>query len=279
MNEKHDVDAEIYLRGEKLIGDDYTNEEIQRWFLEEEEGYANLGAKSRESYSYVYHALNKLHGFSALPNQRISHALGLGSAYGDEFLPLINRIDKITILDPSDQLKVKEVGGVHVEYERPCATGKIGFADDSFDLITCLGVLHHVPNVTYVISEMGRVLRSGGYALIREPAIGMGDWRKPRPGLTANERGIPELIMRDAIEAADLHVVSRAYCDFAPIAKLGKIFGIRAVYNSPFLTRLDALASQVFAWNIHYQSKSTLHKIAPASVFWVCEKRSDGNVR
>ena len=121
MNEKTNCNAEICLRGEKLIGDDYTNEEIHRWFLKEEEGYANLGAQNRESYKYVYHALNKLHGFSALPKERISHALGLGSAYGDEFLPIVNRIDKITILDPSDQLKVKEVGGVTVDYEKPCA--------------------------------------------------------------------------------------------------------------------------------------------------------------
>ena len=98
MTAAKDTDMAIYLRGEKLIGDDYSPKQTLRWFAEEEEGYANLGAQDWSSYRYVYHALNWLHGFSALPEGTFPHVLGVGSAYGDEFRPILDRISKITIL-------------------------------------------------------------------------------------------------------------------------------------------------------------------------------------
>lgn len=265
--------ASAFLRGEKLIGDDYNPSEIERWFKEEKEGYADLGAKDRNSYTYVYHALNWKHAFSKLPDGPVEHALGLGSAYGDEFRPILSRIGEITILDPSDQLEVKEIDGVPVNYRKPDIQGTIRFPDASFDLVTCFGVLHHIPNVSYVIREMTRVLRHGGYALIREPSVSMGDWRYPRPGLTTHERGIPEHLMRKAIDAAGLDVVSLSYCDFAPISKIGKLLGVPAVYNSQLLTLIDAVASKAFSWNTRYQYENSLHKVAPSSIFWVCQKR------
>ena len=69
-----------YFSGEKLYGDDFDQIAIQRWFADEAEGYADLGAKDRESYRYGYHALNWLHGFRHLDrNRRFSRAMsGLG---------------------------------------------------------------------------------------------------------------------------------------------------------------------------------------------------------
>ena len=183
----------------------------------------------------------------------------------------MDRIKQITILDPSYQLK-SEIAGVSISYKKPSTQGIISFDDESFDLVTCFGVLHHIANVSFVISEIGRVLRKDHYALIREPAITMGDWRKGRPGLTPRERGIPEALMRQAIEKAGLEVVSRTYCDFAPIIKMGKVLRLRAVYNSPWLTWLDALASRLFSWNLRYHRTNVFQKIAPASIFWVCRK-------
>ena len=176
--DEKDVDA--CLSGNKLIGDDYDVEAIRDWFIDEGEGYAELGAKDRDSYSYKYHALNEMHGFAALPDYPVGHALGLGSAYGDEFCPIINRIKRITILDPSEQFKVTEIKGVPVDYQKPSPSGVIPFDDSDFELVTCLGVLHHIPNVSFVTSEIGRVLKRGCHALIREPCISMGDWRQQR---------------------------------------------------------------------------------------------------
>lgn len=263
----------IYLRGEVLIGDDYSPDQILRWFAEEEEGYANLGANDRARYRYGYHALNWIHGFSALPLRPIPHALGLGSAYGEEFRPILDRIMNITIIDPSDQLAVKSIEGVPVKYKKPDPQGLIRFPDESFDLLTCFGVLHHIPNVSFLLKEMGRVVRKGAFVLIREPAVSMGDWRYSRPGLTMHERGIPERLMRSAIESAGLEITNSIYCDFAPIAKLGKILKIENIYNSPAITKLDALFCKMFAWNLRYHNERIWHKVAPSSIYWVCQKR------
>ncbi|HSR53601.1 MAG TPA: hypothetical protein VLV83_22470, partial [Acidobacteriota bacterium] len=63
-------------------------DEIVAWFEDEREGYADLGAKDAGNYRYVYHALNQFHGFRFLPDQTFHHALGFGSGYGDEFVPV-----------------------------------------------------------------------------------------------------------------------------------------------------------------------------------------------
>ncbi|WP_339831375.1 methyltransferase domain-containing protein [uncultured Parvibaculum sp.] len=272
MDSLSDIDIGPYLRGEKLIGNDYDELSIQRWFSDEAEGYANLGAKDHESYVYGYHALNQKHGFSQLPDGPIAHALGFGSAYAEELAPILDRLGHITILDPSDQLKVAEIRGIPVSYKKPNSLGVIEFPDSTFDLITCFGVLHHIPNVSYVTSEMGRVLCPGGYLLLREPSVSMGDWRKPRRGLTARERGIPEKIMQASLDAAGLEIISKAYCDFSPLPRLAEMLGLTEIYNSAVLTQIDALAGRLFAWNKRYHRTSAIHSVAPASIFWVCRK-------
>lgn len=47
-----------YLQGKKLYGDDFSPDEIEQWFKDEEEAYADLGAKDRPKNYYGAHALN-----------------------------------------------------------------------------------------------------------------------------------------------------------------------------------------------------------------------------
>src|SRR5438132_1463508 len=91
-----------YLSGKKLWGDDFNLREIAAWYEDEKDGYANLGAKEKVRYRYAYHALNKRHGYRYLPNRQFNNVLGFGSAYGDEFLPILPRIRSLTITDPSE---------------------------------------------------------------------------------------------------------------------------------------------------------------------------------
>ena len=78
-------DPHHYLRGQAIFGDDFQQDEIDAWFRDEAEGYANLGAKNSYNYKYAYHAMNRIHGFNMIPSsRRFDHVLGFGSAYGDE---------------------------------------------------------------------------------------------------------------------------------------------------------------------------------------------------
>lgn len=268
----HETHIEECLVGKKLYGDEFSDEEIARWYRDEEEAYASLGAKHRTTYQYVYHQLNHFHGFARLPTRRFENALGIGSAYGDEFKPISNRIDEITILDPSGEFMVQDVDGVNVNYQKPSPSGEMPFGSETFDLVTCFGTLHHIPNVSFVTREIFRVTRNGGFVLIREPVVNMGDWRKPRPGLTKRERGIPLHIMQNIIESVGLRVTYQSPCVFNAAIRAARIFSNKPYFNSLMAVRADSVFSRLFLWNLSYDRRPKLRKIAPSCFYWVCTK-------
>ena len=266
-------DMSAYLSGKQLFGDDFSIDKINEWFKDEQEGYANLGSKDRDKYVYVYHQLNIRHGFSHIAARRFKNVLGIGSAYGDEFWPIIGNIDSLTILDPSDAFSITaQVKGVPCNYSKPNSDGHLSFGDGRFDLITSLGVMHHIPNVSRVINECFRCLSAGGTMLIREPIVSMGNWTKPRPGLTKRERGIPLEIFENIIQSAGFSVKRKALCNFPPIPILANRIGVVA-YNNAIATFLDSAVSIALSWNYKYHRTNFLEKLAPASAFFVLEKR------
>jgi|ERR1700674_192245 len=265
-------DIGICLAGEKLYGEDFDANQIRDWFDDEREGYADLGAKDLDENEYEYNALNIFHGFRHLPEStRFRKVLGFGSCFGGEFFPIANRIDRLTIIDPSDAFVRTNVFGVPCTYLKPADTGTLPFSDGEFDLITCFGVLHHIPNVSYVVSEISRCLEPGGFALIREPIVSMGDWRQPRPGLTKRERGLPLDLFRAILKSNGLSISHQGYCAFRAIPKLGDMLKLR-VYNYAPLVRLDALACTLLSWNVRYHATTLWQKFRPESAYFVLKK-------
>ena len=160
MEYKRNEEFLTYFSGEKLYGDDFTIEKIQEWFADESEGYADLGAKEKGHYHYAYHQLNHRLAFRLMQKKCFHEVLGIGSAYGDEFMPIAQKIKKITILDPSDAFSDnKDIRGTPCKYIKPNPSGDMPFQDKQFDLITSLGVMHHIPNVSHVMSECYRCLK------------------------------------------------------------------------------------------------------------------------
>ena len=100
-----------YLAGTRLYGDDLSREEITRWYADEEKDFASLVKRSKAFYAYAYHALNRRCGFRFLRGRRFRNVLGLGSAFGDEFLPIVHQLDQITIIEPSKAFWADDVGG------------------------------------------------------------------------------------------------------------------------------------------------------------------------
>jgi len=265
-------DAEFerrFLSGQELFGDDFDAEGIRAWFADEQHAYADLAGADRQQRSYGYAALNWRHGFSHLPPElTFSHVLGFGSNFGDELDPIVRRCDKITLLDSSGRFEVDSLNGVPVEYLLADPSGRIAMPDGSVDLLTCFGVLHHIPNVSAVIAEFARVLKPGGHALIREPVTTLGDWRRPRVGLTPRERGIPRAMFVRMLEAAGLRPESISSCDFRPWVRLCLKFGI-ATFGRALPTRVDAMLSAAFLANSQYHRTTFWSRFAPASVFVV----------
>jgi len=291
------------FRGERLYGDDFTPEQIDIWYRDEEEAYAKLvrerqeraaagadGSRrtapeadglddtvpvdgNRDGYVYAYHGLNEVHGFSKLPRDvRFARVLGFGSAYGDELRPILARIDSIVFVEPSTSFRGNEVGGVPAEWVAPDPSGRLPFEDATFDLITCLGVLHHVPNVSFVMSELARVLKPGAYALIREPTVSLGDWRRPRRGLTAHERGIPSRLFREMALGSGLKIVSDAPCVCPAAQRIWRLFGGGFTARSVRGARFDAIVSRLLAGLRPYHTTRGWRKAGPTSRYLVVRR-------
>ncbi len=143
---------------------------------------------------------------------------------------------------------------------------------DSFDLITSFGVLHHVPNVSYVLSECYRVLKSGGVMVVREPITSMGDWRFPRVGLTKCERRIDVGIFDKMILDAKFKIDRKSLCEFSPLMNISAKMGA-FVFKHVFFARVEAILCRLFSWNLKYHRKIFIDKVVPGSVFICCQSR------
>lgn len=262
-----------YFAGRKLYGDDLPLSEIEKWFEEEKDAYFRLRENSsyRGPTAYAYHGLNHRHGFRFLDGLRFGKALGVGSASGEEFEPLADRIGELIILEPSEGFVRSQVGRLPVAYVAPNPNGELPFASGMFDLATCLGVLHHIPNVSRVVGELYRCLSPGGHALVREPIISLGDWRKPRPGMTPRERGIPLRILQQIVLQAGFEIVSMRTCMFQITYNLEWFFR-GSIWNSRAILLLDRVLCILFSRNARYHPTARLHFLRPTSAYLVLRK-------
>lgn len=270
-----DMNMAEFFSGRCLYGDNFDQASIAKWFDQEREAYAELGARNEDSYVYAYHALNQMLGFRYLPAKTFSHAIGLGSAYGDEFLPLADRLNRVTIIEPSEELRsLNRLPNTQIDYVTPTVSGDIPLGNETADLCLSLGVLHHIPNVSAVVSECSRCLQEGGYFITKEPMVSMGDWRRRRPGLTRNERGIPRDLFIKILRDANLQVVSIHYFNLFVVRHFSRLFRAPC-YDSFLTTKIDLVLSRLLSWNYSYHRTTFLSKFAPASQYVVAIKKSN----
>ncbi|MFF1745473.1 class I SAM-dependent methyltransferase [Streptomyces mirabilis] len=268
-----DMFADRYLSGDELWGDEFTQEQMEEWFADEREASAVLTGTTPSADTYRSHGINRLHGYRMLPAGRFEDALGVGSSFGGEFLPVLDRIGRITILEPSAQLRSKELRGVPLRYVDPSPTGDMPFSSGTFDLAVCFGSLHHIPNVTKVVRELGRVVKPGGWIIIREPVVSMGDWRSlDRPGLTKRERGIPRHLLESAMRNAGFSIKSSVFCYMPLSQRIGDLTS-RNLYGSRVGALIDRALSISTAWNYRYHAVKPWQKLRPSSVSIVARRR------
>jgi SAM-dependent methyltransferase len=259
-----------FFSGEQLYGDNFTPALLAKWYEEEAEGYSGL-VQTHSEYRYVYHALNKTYGFSKVQLAKDSVALGVGSSECEELRPILPFLQRIVSLEPSGYFTSSTLDAVPISRVRPSPDGAMPFADATFDIITCFGVLHHVANVTFVLSECFRVLKPGGVMFLREPIVSMGDWRKPRRGLTKNERGIPFEILKETVTRQGFRIQSLTLHDFSPLVRTLASLRMGAFENK-WSALFDHFLSQAFAFNYKYHRESVFDRFAPASAFLVLRR-------
>ena len=94
---------------------------------------------------------------------------------------------------------------ITADIESPLAKVKmdiheIPFDDHTFDIIFCNHVLEHVEDDLKAMSEMRRVLKPGGWAILQIP------WFHPIPDVTFEDPGIADSKEREKMFGQDDHV-------------------------------------------------------------------------
>ena len=258
---------EKYADGKTLYGDDFSSDQIEAWFGDEEKAYYRL-PEERAPGVYAYHARNWRHGFRHLPRVPFEHVLCLGGAYGDELRPILGHAKRVTILEPAGEFQ-----NPRFEYVKPDISGQMPFANNSFDLITCFGVLHHIPNVSAVVREMARCAKPQGWQLICEPCHSMGNWDRARRLLTTHERGIPPAILRKIVADAGLQIVRQRRCMFSLTSRFQFLLPKRQfVFNTNWITAFDDYLSNLPLWSESYHATNLIQKLRPWALFLVLRK-------
>jgi SAM-dependent methyltransferase len=262
---------ESYFSGSRLIGDDYDEKAILDWYRDEEFGYYKLWGQGREANFYDYHALNARHAFRHLPDGPLGKLISFGGANGEEIRSIAARTSQIVIVDPADY-GTRAIQGITVEYRKALPLGTLPAAAGEFHVLTCFGVLHHIPNVSAVLAEFFRALAPGGLALIREPTVSLGDWQRPRTGLTKRERGIPLGLFQTMISNAGFDILRCTRCVHPITPRLGALLGVRKAFNSPALVWVDSCLSSLTFWRARYHAEHFWHRLQPASVYLLLRK-------
>jgi SAM-dependent methyltransferase len=270
---------EKYFASEKLYGDDFSIKKIAEWYKQEEEGYSKLDSRELKLLDkgiYLYENINKLHGFKYLDkNKTYKNVLGIGSATGHEFLPIMDRIENLYILEPSDKLQGQKISDKNITYVKPEINGDMIFEDGFFDLVTCFGVLHHIPNVSYVMKEIHRTMNREGIFLLREPIVSMGDWRQPRYALTKNERGLPKPFLDKRIKDLGFEIISQNYCFTLStlFSKLTENVLSKPIYAYKPYVYFDKIISRILRGNVKYHTENRFQRLFPQSVYFVLSKK------
>jgi SAM-dependent methyltransferase len=265
--------AQAYFSGNKLYGDDFTPEQIVDWYRAEEAGYYEIAQESQDYDGTGWSSVHARNFFRHLGGSHFGTCLALGSANGDDVSPIATLVDRYVVIEPAEAWWRPQIGGKPAKYVKPAISGSIDLPDESVDLAICFGVLHHIANVSSVITEIARVCRPHAMFLCREPVYSMGDWRKPRKGLTKNERGFPVRWLESTVENAGFSIVRRSCCAFPPLARMAERLGVRRPFASDLYVSIDAMVSWLFMWNMQYHRRSVLRKFAPTSGCYIARKK------
>ena len=175
-------------------------------------------------------------------------------------------------IEPAREWWCDRIAGTPTRYMQPQVSGDIDLRTASVELAISFGTLHHIPNLSHTIAELSRVLTPGGVLLLREPISSMADWRKPRPGLTQNERGISTEWMFRALKQNRFYIRHAAPCIHPITVLIARAIRLGEPFNRLPFVWLDAALSTMTQWNRHYFRDSLWKKMAPGSYFYLAER-------
>ncbi|HLX82893.1 MAG TPA: class I SAM-dependent methyltransferase [Terriglobales bacterium] len=125
--------------------------------------YLDPPADTIYGLEYAFHLLGDVRGKTVLD---------LGCGTGENLVPLIERGARVTGIDISPDLIAlaqKRVGDANLEATiRTGSAYETELASESVDVVFCMALIHHL-DIKLVRDEMWRILRKGGFVVLREP--------------------------------------------------------------------------------------------------------------
>jgi hypothetical protein len=266
-------------KGVELFGDSMNGDEIRHWYEMEKEafsGYLEKNTASERVHPFYVQSMRRVLAKVGMGRQDLKSILIMGPGEGNEVdqLARMHPTAQIILVEPSEELRVRLRGRFpRAEIVVPEYTGKLSLDDNSISLAVAMGVLHHIPNVSYVLSELYRVLESSGLLYLREPCSAMGIWGVKRGGLTPNERGIATTWMKKTTEELGFSELRKPRpMGLDPILKLASKSLTDAQLGSSALYHLDALSSKLLAFNNQYYRDGILKRVGPSSYEYLLKK-------
>ncbi len=153
----------------ELEGNDFSYEEIKKWYEEEANYHNQFKGVRNKNYWSIYELFNRKYAINKWvrlnPDTRV---LSFGCADGSDTKRIHERYNfKLFGLEISDKLiksyKEKNPNGV---IKKATIAGQINYPNNFFHYIFVFGVLHHIPNVSFVLKELIRVLKLKGIMII-----------------------------------------------------------------------------------------------------------------
>lgn len=259
-----------------LIGNDYNLEEIKNWY-DEEEKYHNQftsGRNSADDYWIIYEVFNRKYAidkFTKLTSE--SNVLSFGCAEGSDTAKLLKDYNfNLYGIEASDELiKAFENYFPKAKVRKAEIDGTINYPDNFFDYIFCFGVLHHIPNVSKILSEFKRVLKPGGVMILREPVCWMYSGENRPKDLSPNERGIPVSFFKNEFEKLDFDVIEIQKSFYKPLMSLLRRVNILSQFpNAVYF--LDRIMCKLPSTDSYYV-KNFIDRFSPSSAYYIVKKK------
>ena len=261
----------------ELLGNNYNEDAIRQWY-EDEERFHDRFADGLPGKSWViYRVFDEGYAFKEFFHpRRESRVLDFGCAEGCDIELLRLRHEfRLFGIDASDtQLRRFQKKYPGSEVKKATVSGRIDYDSDFFEYIIELSTLHHIPNVSFVLSELARVLKPGGTMILREPISYMRPvgQEPPKQGISPHERGIPVRFMLLEFNRLGLEPISVRH-SFATPTMLA-VAKLPALEKVPWLIfRADKILSLALKSNTHYYRRTLLDKIAPGAAYYVVRKQ------
>ncbi len=118
------------------------------------------------------HEIRILRNMTAITDIESALEIGCGNGHGTRLIRKYfrpKRIDAIDLDEKMIEIARKRNSDSSVQYHVMDAS-KLSFPDHAFDAIFDFGIIHHIPNWKDCISEMNRVLKDDGEAILEEPS-------------------------------------------------------------------------------------------------------------